>query len=289
MILIVGKDGFLGANLYLRLHSLSQDVVFLSKKNQAHANKNSEVITYEYFLKHIVEYTTKVKIIVYLLPPDSLYDNSINILNFVIENMWIKNKAKFIYVSSGGAIYGNTENQPILENQKTDPIDDYGHSKLREELTIRDAGGKYMLNWNILRPSNPIGKYQSESLLLKIFENNLSKTNIYLHDRGEQIRDFFSIGALIDAIFIVINDNKNQCEIFNVGSGKGTKIKDFTSDVLKICDMSNVDSVLINKNKLSITKNILNCSKIYKKLGWKDNTSLHTSILDAWNHFKKNN
>ena len=287
MILIIGKDGFLGANLYLKLHSLPQRVIFLSKKNQTHTNEKSEIITYKHFIEHIVEYTTKVKIIVYLLPPDSTYDNSINILDFVIEKMWTKSKAKFIYISSGGAVYGNAENQPILENHKTSPVNDYGHSKLREELTIRDAADKYMLNWNILRPSNPIGKYQSQSLLLDIFENNLSKTNIHLYDRGEQIRDFFSIDALIDAICIVINDNKNRCEIFNVGSGKGMMIKDFVSDVLKTCGMRNVDSVLLNTSKSSIIKNVLNCSKIHNKLGWKDETSLRTSILDAWNHFKE--
>ena len=289
MILVIGKDGFLGTNLYDKLRSLSLEVIFLSKKDQAHADKKCEVITYKHFIKHVAMYTTKIKVIVYLLPPDSLYDNSINILKFVIEKMWTKNKAKFIYISSGGSIYGNTENQPILENHKTSPIDDYGQSKLKEELIIKDTGKKYMLNWNILRPSNPIGKYQSKSLLLKIFENNLSKSIIYLYNRGEQVRDFFSIDALIDAIFFIINDNRNQCEIFNVGSGKGKRIKDFVSDVLKICDMSNIDSVLMDKNKLSIEKNILDCSKIHKKLGWKDNTMLCTSILDAWNHFKKNN
>ena len=63
-------------------------------------------------------------------------------------------------------------------------------------------------------------------------------------------------------------------------------IKDFVSDVLKH-GMRNVDSVLLNTSKSSIIKNVLNCSKIHNKLGWKDETSLRASILDAWNHFKK--
>ena len=55
------------------------------------------------------------------------------------------------------------------ENDTTKPVCDYGHSKLDEECRIKDVGSKHILNWNILRPSNPIGKYQSKSLLLKIF------------------------------------------------------------------------------------------------------------------------
>ena len=59
----------------------------------------------------------------------------------------------------------------------------------------------------------------SESILLLIFLRIIYLNNIHLYDRGEQIRDF-SIDALIDAICIVINDNKNRCEIFNVEAGK---------------------------------------------------------------------
>ena len=81
MILIIGKDGFLGANLYLKLHSLPQRVIFLSKKNQTHTNEKSKIITYKHFIEHIVEYTTKVKIIVYLL---------LQILSMIIRSIsWI--------------------------------------------------------------------------------------------------------------------------------------------------------------------------------------------------------
>ena len=50
----------------------------------------------------------------------------------------------------------------------------------------------------------------------------------------------------------------------------------------------NLDTTLIKTNKLSVKKNVLDCSKIEKKLGWNNTKSLNTSILDAWNHFKKN-
>ena len=289
MIIVIGKDGFLGTNLYLKLHSLSQDVIFLTKKDKTKMiSKNCKVLSYSDFIKKVDDYSTKVRIIVYILPPNSLFDSSTNILDFVINDVWKKSNAKFIYISSGGAVYGNTKNQPILENDATKPVCDYGHSKLDEECRIKDAGSKLILNWNILRPSNPIGKYQSKSLLLNIFQSHLCKSTIYLDDNGEQIRDFFSIDSLVDAISLLIDDNKNYCETFNVGSSLGININDFVNEVMKICKISNLDTTLIKTNKLSVKKNVLDCSKIEKKLGWNNTKSLNTSILDAWNHFKKN-
>ena len=69
MIIVIGKDGFLGTNLYLKLHSFSQDVIFLTKKDKTRMiSKNCKVLSYSDFIKKVDDFSTKVKIIVYILP-----------------------------------------------------------------------------------------------------------------------------------------------------------------------------------------------------------------------------
>ena len=66
-------------------------------------SKNCKVLSYD-FIKKVDDYSTKVKIIVYILPPNSLFDSSTNILDFVINDVRKKVMLNlFIYHQS--AIY----------------------------------------------------------------------------------------------------------------------------------------------------------------------------------------
>jgi UDP-glucose 4-epimerase len=70
------------------------------------------------------------------------------------------NNIKFIYLSSGGTIYGNKKG-PINENDSLSPISYYGLSKKQLEEIIVFHHNKYNLNFLILRPSNPFGYGQN--------------------------------------------------------------------------------------------------------------------------------
>ncbi len=59
-------------------------------------------------------------------------------------------------------MYGNHSNMPIKENCDTNPIDTYGKNKLDEEKRVAQASKSHNLEYNVLRPANPIGPNQSK-------------------------------------------------------------------------------------------------------------------------------
>lgn len=68
------------------------------------------------------------------------------------------------------------------------------------DCSLRDDRSKFIINRNFLKPLSPIVKHRSKSLLLNIFQNDLYKARIYSPDKGEKIRDFFSVDVLVETI-----------------------------------------------------------------------------------------
>ena len=93
---------------------------------------------------------------------DAFNDNVLPIINFFKNNNDTVYFKKFIYISSGGTIYGNNEsNSPSNETSKTDPISLYGKIKLQSENYIKYYSNTVKSDIYIIRPSNVYGIYQN--------------------------------------------------------------------------------------------------------------------------------
>jgi len=96
-------------------------------------------------------------------------DGTVNVLNACV-----KHDVKNIVAASSAAVYGETQNLPISENQKTNPSSPYGESKLKMEQLIQDFSKKHNLNSIILRIFNVYGPGQSPGYN-KISRKNFKK------------------------------------------------------------------------------------------------------------------
>jgi UDP-glucose 4-epimerase len=68
------------------------------------------------------------------------------------------NIKKFVFFSSGGAIYGENKHSHIMEKASKNPINFYGWSKLMIESYLQLCKNYYGINYLIIRPSNPYGE-----------------------------------------------------------------------------------------------------------------------------------
>lgn len=169
---------------------------------------------------------------------------------------------KFITASSA-AVYGNPEYIPIDEFHNTEPMSQYGLSKLVMEKYIKLSGIPYI----IFRFSNAFGpkqKSSKESGVIAIFNKAMKENKpINIYGNGEQIRDFIYVADIANICEKAIkSDIKN--EIINFSTNKGISINYLFN---KMADLYNYnykanylperageikDSILSNKKALEL-------------------------------------
>lgn len=134
-----------------------------------------------------------------------------------------------VFISSGGTVYGKEVNCPLGEEVPTNPITSYGIQKVTIEKLLYLYNYMYNLNYKIVRLANPYGPYQRPNGLLGAVTTftykSLKNEEIIVYGDGSVIRDFIYIDDAIDGIIKIAN-SKSKHKIFNLGSGKGTSIKE---------------------------------------------------------------
>lgn len=137
---------------------------------------------------------------------------------------------RLVYLSSGGTIYGNTEVRLIPETHPLRPVSPYGCGKLMIENLIQTASVGAGWTYAILRPANPVGRFQStlrrQGIVASALKHCLAGTPIEIWGDGSIVRDYFDVRHLVEAVLAVIDTNATASAIANVGSGHGMSIND---------------------------------------------------------------
>lgn len=161
---------------------------------------------------------------------------------------------KFIFISSGGVIYGESEALPISENAPKKPISPYGVAKLASEFYLFSARQTWGLEYIALRYANVYGPRQtpkSEATVISTFARALARgESVTIFGDGEQTRDFVFVQDVVSANLLAterlsaINRALTVSSIddlaFNVGTGCETSVnqllKIFAQTLQKKCD-----------------------------------------------------
>lgn len=130
---------------------------------------------------------------------------------------------RFVFISSGGAIYGETAGT-ATEDTVPGPRSFYGMHKYVAEEFVRAAG----VSFAILRPSNVYGARQrsdAEGGVLSIYrERLLAGQPLEIHGDGNQVRDFVYVGDVVDAVLLAVGPGDDVT--WNVCSGIATTVRD---------------------------------------------------------------
>jgi len=162
---------------------------------------------------------------------DPLLDADINIKGLlnVLESAARYKVRKVIFISSGGAIYGEASEYPTSENYQPSPLSPYAVSKFSSEHYLAYYKHQYGLDYTILRYANIYGPRQiphGEAGVVAIFMDNLMKgkrSTLYHfpEDEGGMVRDYCYVGDVVKANLIVLE--KGSGDYFNIGTGRGIK------------------------------------------------------------------
>lgn len=243
-ILITGGEGFIGHHLVGRLHENHQITVIDNNNTKPAEKKYSDV---KYCFGDIREKETLNAVcydqdIVFHLAalanikkskedPDYCISTNIGGLLNLLEAVK-ENKIKKVIFTSSREVYGNQTIFPVKENSSLNPVNLYGNTKKIGEDLLKAYSEAYGFDFTILRLSNVYGKEDSVGgRVIPTFLKNAKSNSPIQINGGDQILDFVYVDNVVKMLEISI-DNFSK-KIYNVGTGKGTTIKELANLILK--------------------------------------------------------
>lgn len=222
---------------------------------------------------------------------DPAFDANTNILGTInlLQNAVKSKVKKFMFASTGGAVYGEQSYFPADENHPTQPRSPYGISKLAVEKYLFFYNAEYGLNYTILRYANIYGPRQNpfgEAGVVAIFSTKLLKgEQPIINGSGEQTRDYVFVDDVVKANLLTLNDNSN--DIYNIGTGIETNVNQLFHRLNKIIG-ANKEEKHGPAAPGEQMRSVISSDKFYNKFGWKPSTTLEEGLKQTVESFRNN-
>ena len=258
-ILITGGAGYIGSHTAIELLRAGGDVVILDNLQKGHraAVKGGrfyqgdlrddaflDSVFRENEIEEVVHFAADSLVGESVKDPLKYYNNNV-VSTLRLLGRMKEYGAKRLVFSSTAATYGEPENIPILESDRTLPTNPYGETKLTVEKLLKWADNAYGIKYVSLRYFNAAGAHaggeigedhKPESHLIPIvLQAALGKRdsikvfgNDYDTPDGSCIRDYIHVTDLAEAHILALKSLRagGESRIYNLGNGKGFSVKE---------------------------------------------------------------
>jgi UDP-glucose 4-epimerase len=221
---------------------------------------------------------------------DPLFDADVNILGSLrlIEYAKANGASRFVYISTGGAVYGEPDYLPCDEEHPIRPICQYGASKHTVEHYLFMYHFNYGLNYTVLRYPNVYGPRQDphgEAGVVAIFTGQmLAGEPVTINGDGRQERDFVYVGDCAAANLLALTAGKDG--IFNLGSGVGTSVNEIFGHLQEITAYDRRPH--FGPAKVGETRRIyLDATRARRELGWAPAVCLGDGLEKTVDYFRQ--
>ena len=221
---------------------------------------------------------------------DPIFDADVNILGSLslLEHSRQVGVRRFIYISSGGAVYGEPEYLPCDETHPINPICQYGASKHTVEHYLYMYRVNYGMDFAVLRYANVYGPRQNplgEAGVVAIFTGKmLEGQKVIINGDGKQTRDFVYVADCAQANLLALTDESVD-GVFNLGSGRGTSINEIFTELQTVTDYG--FPAVHGPAKLGETRRIyLDVKKADKELDWRPTVDLEEGLKRTVAHYR---
>lgn len=233
------------------------------------------------------------------------YENNINTLIYVLQEVQKLEQSNFIF-SSSCTVYGQADELPITEHAPVKPAESpYGNTKQIGEEIIRDVCKVNAdLNAIALRYFNPVGAHDSAKigeLPIGVPQNLvpfITQTAIGIREQlsvfgddyptpdGTCIRDYIHVVDLAKAHVVALqrllrHNNTSNYEVFNLGTGKGSSVLEVIESFERVSG-EKLSYKIVERRPGDITAAYADTRKANEVLGWKAKSSLDDAMRSAW-------
>jgi len=302
-ILVTGGAGFIGSHVADAFIGQGHEVVILDnlstgrKENvNAHAQfvkmniQDPEIMDlFEQEQFDVVDHHA-AQMDVRLSVADPIYDANNNILGTInlLQASVKYGVKKFIFISSGGAIYGEHDYFPADEEHPTRPLSPYGITKLSCEKYLYFYFKTHRLNFVILRYSNVYGPRQNphgEAGVVAIFASRLlTGEQPIINGNGIQTRDYVYVGDAVTANLKALEYNNN--DYFNIGTGIETTVNELFDSINHLTN-AGIEEVYGPAQPGEQLRSVLDIQKAKKLLNWNPQVSLDEGLAKTVEYFKQ--
>ncbi len=223
---------------------------------------------------------------------DPVFDAECNILGSInLLQLGIKHKVRrFVYASTGGAIYGEPKVLPADENTPIEPLAPYGISKHCFEHYLANARMLYGLPFVVLRYGNVYGPRQSskgEAGVVAIFcEQILQKITPTIFGDGKKTRDYVEVSDVARANVQALSCGDG--EIFNIATGVATSDYEVFLAVRDAMGVAPFEPQFAPKRPGEVNHIYLDAHKAAKGLDWLPKVDFRAGVARTAEWFRQN-
>ncbi|NMA66730.1 MAG: UDP-glucose 4-epimerase GalE [Clostridiaceae bacterium] len=319
-VLVTGGAGYIGSHMVAELLDNNEEVIVIDNLQKGHTKavlggkfykgdlRDEEVLDKvfkENDIEAVIHFAAESLVGESVTNPIKYYNNNVYGTLCLVEKMNEYNVDKMIF-SSTAAVYGEPENIPILESDKTLPTNPYGESKLAIEKMLKWCDNAYGIKYTALRyfnaagahPSGKIGEdHRPETHLIPIIlQVALGKRDAiqifgddYDTEDGTCIRDYIHVCDLASAHLLALNRLRNggKSTVFNLGNGKGFSVKQVVEATRNVTGHK-IPQTVVKRRAGDPAILVASSKKVISELDWKPKyNDLNTIIASAWDWHKK--
>jgi UDP-glucose 4-epimerase len=327
-ILVTGGLGFIGSHTVVELQNEGVEVVIIDDLSNSSEDvlKGIQTITgkqpifekldlrekiavQNFFKKYndisgVIHFAASKAVGESVKNPLLYYENNINTLVYLLQELQNKSESCFIF-SSSCTVYGQAEVMPITENSAVQPaMSPYGNTKQIGEEIIIDVAKVTNLNAILLRYFNPIGAHSSaeigelpigvpQNLVPFITQTAMGlrqELSVYGNDYptpdGTCIRDYIHVVDLAKAHVLALQrliakKNQEKVEVFNLGTGTGSSVLEVINAFEKVSGCK-LPYKIVDRREGDVVSAYANTNKANAVLGWKAQSTLEEALESAW-------
>jgi len=327
-ILVTGGLGFIGSHTVVELQNEGFDVVIIDNLSNSTESVLDGIVAItgkkpvfenldlrdkpkvqDFFSRHsdvsgVIHFAASKAVGESVENPLLYYENNINTLVYLLQELSEKQEAQFIF-SSSCTVYGQAEKMPITEDASIQPaMSPYGNTKQIGEEIIQDTAKVTNINAILLRYFNPIGSHPSAEigeLPIGVPQNLvpfITQTGIGLREKlsvfgddyptsdGTCVRDYIHVVDLAKAHVVALQrligkGNTEKVETFNVGTGTGSTVLEVINAFEKVSGKK-LPYQIVGRREGDVISAYANTDKANNVLGWKAQSTLEDGLASAW-------
>ena len=304
-ICVIGGGGFIGTALRKHFSALGYDIVTIGRSLNVPTLDQEEYFSVaEYSYKQLEEILaakdfSAVIDLAYTSVPNTSYEDPVkdfseNLTNVIrhLEFARVVKARKFIYVSSGGTVYGDSQQKLFTEDSPNFPLSPYGVTKLACERYVYLYHRIHGVPSIIIRPSNIYGPgqkpFRGQGLISTALGLAWKGEPIHIFGKGEHVRDYLYIEDFCAGLLETIRYGVPG-EIYNLGSGYGVSIGEIIDHINGVLGREGLHLTrkFLPERPFDVHFNVLDNKKVAAISNWQPETDLESGITQTWKWIKE--
>jgi UDP-glucose 4-epimerase len=219
---------------------------------------------------------------------DPVYDASVNVLGGLnlLRAAAAAGVRKIVYISSGGAMYGEPDSVPVREDAPVRPLSPYGASKQALEAWLGVFQRTFGLDFTVLRYGNIYGPRQGireEGAVVAVFATRMAADQpVTIDGTGQQTRDFVYVGDCVTANLAALERGSGGA--YNIGTGQETSVLQIFQGMARVSGYGG-EPHFGPARKGDVVRIALDPGRAARELGWRAEMPLEDGLRRTYEFF----